>query len=112
MKTQRNCPNCGAPYDINECKCPYCGTAYFDMSMIDFDSHEPFYLRIKTNGNLITQLVRPSGGITINDNCCYADTRTGLEKGLTLLNREVETNISFISVPDRGGHMYKVQHYD
>ena len=25
---QRNCPNCGAPYDAVSSTCPYCGTAY------------------------------------------------------------------------------------
>lgn len=60
---RRNCPNCGAPYDIDKNKCPYCGTSYYDMSAIDFESGEPFYLKIRTNMNgqqvYITQLVKP-----------------------------------------------------
>lgn len=23
-----NCPNCGAPVDVDLCACPYCGTPY------------------------------------------------------------------------------------
>lgn len=32
-----NCPNCGAPFEIETHKCPYCGTSYFDMGCIDFE---------------------------------------------------------------------------
>ena len=46
----RNCPNCAAPYDVNLNKCPYCGTNYFDISCIDIDSFEPFYLKLKKGG--------------------------------------------------------------
>ena len=46
--TQRNCPNCGAPEDVELNKCPYCGTSYFDMSAIDMEMHEPFFLKIRT----------------------------------------------------------------
>lgn len=60
MAKNRNCPNCGAPYEIEGVRCPYCGTAYFDMSMINMDAHEPFFLKIKVNGMLITQLVMPT----------------------------------------------------
>ena len=45
----KNCPNCGAPYDLKLNKCPYCGTSYFDMSLINMDAHEPFYLKIQTS---------------------------------------------------------------
>ncbi len=31
MSENRNCPNCGAPYDLNLNKCAYCGTSYFDL---------------------------------------------------------------------------------
>lgn len=61
-KHSRNCPNCAAPYDPLLNRCPYCGTAYFDMSTINFDSHEPFYLKIRANGFYITQLVVPTAG--------------------------------------------------
>ena len=59
MGNHKNCPNCAAPYDLAENRCPYCGTAYFDMSTVDFDNREPFYLKIKVNGYMITQLVVP-----------------------------------------------------
>lgn len=43
----RNCPNCGAPLELVEYKCPYCGTLYLDLTMIDFDNKTPFFLTIK-----------------------------------------------------------------
>lgn len=43
---QTNCPNCGAPLDLDRVKCPYCGTRYYDMAIAD---GEPFYLRYKIN---------------------------------------------------------------
>ena len=39
-----NCPNCGAPLDVTQNKCAYCGTSYFDLTCIPMN--EPFYLRL------------------------------------------------------------------
>lgn len=51
-----NCPNCGAPIDIERHKCAYCGTSYYDLSCIPFN--EPFFLKInlgkKDNPKIIT----------------------------------------------------------
>lgn len=49
--TQRNCPNCAAPYNIELNKCPYCGTSYYDLSALDLTAREPFYLKIKVYMN-------------------------------------------------------------
>lgn len=40
--SNKNCINCGAPFNIELNKCPYCGTSYFDMSCLDLDSGKPF----------------------------------------------------------------------
>ena len=42
MKT--NCPNCGAPKEIFEIKCPFCGTRYIDIEELNL--FEPTYLKI------------------------------------------------------------------
>lgn len=67
--SKRNCPNCGAPYDISLNKCPYCNTSYYDLSALDLTAREPFYLKIKTEMNgqqyYITQLVRYNPDMTI-----------------------------------------------
>lgn len=67
MAKRRNCPNCGAPYETNEVRCPYCGTAYFDMSMINMDAQEPFFLKIQVHGMLITQKVIPTATVFESD---------------------------------------------
>ena len=41
MKKKTNCPNCGGPLPIEGIKCEFCGTRVIDLTMIDFDSHEP-----------------------------------------------------------------------
>ena len=44
MSKTRNCPNCGAVIDVDNNKCAYCGTSYYDLSVIPFN--EPFFLRL------------------------------------------------------------------
>ena len=68
---ERNCPNCGAPLESDVCKCPYCGTSYFDISAINLDAGEPFYLKVRTNWGgkpaIVSALVHaiPSMSITM-----------------------------------------------
>ena len=58
-----NCVNCGAAIDIDEQKCPFCGTSYFDLTDIDFTSPNPVALRMKipylNGGAVVTMLARP-----------------------------------------------------
>ena len=39
--SKTNCVNCGAAKEINEIKCPFCGTTYLDLTAIDFSSNAP-----------------------------------------------------------------------
>lgn len=43
--SKTNCPNCGAAKDVSEIRCPFCGTAYLDMTAIDLYNHEPMWLK-------------------------------------------------------------------
>lgn len=107
MAKGRNCPNCGAPYDPNEPKCPYCGTIYYDMSAINFDDGEPIYLQIKTNDMVIMQKVIPQlGGIEI--------THDALSFGSYKVTRSccVNTSVSFQSVADTDGTIMKIIAYE
>jgi len=48
MPKGKNCPNCGAPFELGVDQCPFCGTIYFDLSCIDFTNRQPIFLKIKT----------------------------------------------------------------
>ena len=100
----RNCPNCGAPYDIKLNKCPYCGTSYYDLSALDLTVREPFYLKIKTEMNgqpcYITQLVRPNADMSIDFSTETVDVY-GLGNSLissVVRSHTMTTNISFEAV--------------
>ena len=105
---RRNCHNCGAPYDIDTNTCPYCGTSYYDMSAIDFESGEPFYLKIRTNMNgkqvYITQLVKPilnTIEMSTDTVDCYAHNTVASY----ISNKSLTTNISFIGISDQNGNL-------
>lgn len=59
----KNCPNCGAVFTLDDVKCPYCGTLYYDLSAIDFSNNSPIYLKFRVPyGNKLldfTQCVMP-----------------------------------------------------
>lgn len=103
MAKYKNCPNCAAPYDPTLSKCPYCGTIYFDMSVIDFDHHEPFWLKIRVNECEITQFVVPeTGEMTISHNPIYCYDSFGQGKMIFSGSPDVTTDISFhaVAAPD------------
>lgn len=39
--SKTNCVNCGAAKDVDQLKCPFCGTTYLDLTAIDFSSNAP-----------------------------------------------------------------------
>lgn len=102
----KNCPNCGAPFELNEYKCPYCGTLYLDLSMIDFDTCEPFYLSIKKEGYLITQKVKPCA-VDLESTCEQVSYITSNETKLATfaLNKRLETNVQFFAIPDNNNNL-------
>ena len=81
--SNKNCINCGAPFNIELNKCPYCGTSYFDMSCLDLDSGKPFVLKIKTKINgkncFITQMVRPLNNLSIEVSQYYDEIYGGFD---------------------------------
>lgn len=50
----KNCPNCGAPIESEQC--PYCGSIFVDFACLDAD--KPFYMKIKHKGQIIILKVR------------------------------------------------------
>ena len=109
MKT--NCPNCGAPLQVGEVKCPYCGTIYYDLSAIDFDSGKPIYLTIKQNGHLITQKVQPQ---TVSFEFYHETVSAYGGKNNTKLltfptHTTLETNINFIAIADDNNQLCTIK---
>ena len=109
-KKKTKCPNCAAPLEIGEVKCPYCGTIYYDLSAIDFDSGEPLFLTIKYHNYIITQKVLPQAATfeTHNDET-YALNYKG-DKLITFkTNATLETNIQFIAIPNEKNILCEVK---
>ena len=68
----RNCPNCGAPYDVLLHKCPFCGTSYFDITSIDLQNSEECFLKIKLGDIILLQRGQfNSGAIEMTTDTTY-----------------------------------------
>ena len=102
----RNCCNCGAPLELGNYRCSYCNTLYLDLSMINFDNNEPFFLTIKKDNQLITQKVRPqTAEFEVTNDTVYAQDTHGHKLIAFKNNTNVETNIQFIAVPWNNHYM-------
>lgn len=100
MSENRNCPNCGAPYDVKLSKCPYCGTSYFDLSCLQIGD-KPFYLKIKD----------PVRGIVFTQKCYLENVDVSIESHNAHFNsplgsfamctgRDLTTNLSLKAIAD------------
>ena len=102
--SNRNCINCGAPFNIELNKCPYCDTSYFDMSCLDLDSGKPFALKIKTKINgkncFITQMVRPLNNLSIEFSQDYNEIYGGFggAKMSYVCGQSAKTNLSLEAI--------------
>lgn len=98
----KNCPNCGAPYDVILNKCPYCGTSYFDLSAIDICSAEPFYLKLKSDNMIFTSKVvaKPDASITISKDITNMVNGYDDVVGTVVTGQSVDIDIGFRSVAD------------
>ena len=106
MKKNTNCPNCASPLEIGEVKCPYCGTTYYDLSAIDFDSNEPIFLTIKKNNMLITQKVIPQAA-SFETTCdeVFATDSKGHKLIALKTNMTLDTNVIFTAIPDKNNNL-------
>lgn len=105
----RNCPNCGAPYDINVSTCPYCGTSYFDMSAIDMSDEKPFYLKIRIGNFTITQLVTADMA-SFTHETDRIDINSGVGKIASITtSQSFQTDIKFTAlVPTDKSYIYRI----
>lgn len=116
---QTNCPNCGAPYSIELTKCPYCGTNYFDLSFIDFDATEPFYIKIKRTfkyqnreypGILIMRVLPEVMETHTKQEEYYCTTGFGNVKIASFVKAlDVSLNLGFKSVPNEKGEVMRLE---
>lgn len=108
---QRNCPNCGAPYNIELSTCPYCGTSYFDMSAIDINDRRPFYLKLKMSGMVFTSKVKvdPDVQIEVKEDNCYAYGRYGERITKIVTSRNLDIDMHFTSVHDFNEPLYTLE---
>lgn len=115
---QTNCPNCGAPYDLELTKCPYCGTNYFDLSFIDFDATEPFYIKIRREImfegqkrpviftiNVLPEIMQTE----ITQDSVYATGPYDAVMAFFTLNSNVSLNLGFRGIPDRKGEIMRLE---
>lgn len=112
--SKKNCPNCAAPYDVELHKCPYCGTSYYDMSALDFESGEPIFLKIKTRMGdktvYLTQKVVPRlGDITFSDTTCDITGRSGEVIRTIVSGKSINTNVEFLAIPMKNDHMIEIE---
>lgn len=109
-----NCLNCGAPFDVGEEKCSYCGTRYYDLSAIDLVDCTPIMIKIKTKmGNkdyYITQMVRPLPNMEIEMTSETVDIMGGRNERLhqVVTGHTVTTNLSFQAVPRKNGSLIEL----
>ena len=94
----RNCPNCGAPLDDNYCKCPYCGTLYYDLTVLD--DEVPCYIKFRTAMGTITTYARPElKEIKVSrDSIDITDTICGMRTYCRNINCDID--ITFHSMVD------------
>lgn len=104
-----NCPNCSAPLAIEQTRCDYCGTNYFDISSLDLQEGKPFFFKLKYGNMIITQLVRANDfNITMNSNSkdLYA-YKNGKKMIACQMSPEIETNLSFTTM-NSSGNMIRI----
>lgn len=102
-----NCLNCGAPIEPFNHKCKYCGTSYFDLTSMNINGDEPFYLKIKIDNKIITQLVKASSkSFTLEQNNIYLGNNNVSYQCSN--SQSLFINIEFQAVPDSTGCLSKM----
>lgn len=108
-----NCPNCGAPFDLDHIKCSYCGTLCFDMGSLDLTDNTPIFMRYRVpynkelncigSGDLfadITQCAIPRlQNVEVNNDTVDVIDGNGTTLKKISTNRTVATNLQFNAIP-------------
>lgn len=97
-----NCPNCGAP--IESTQCPYCGTVFYDFTVMDFD--KPTYIRIHYNGqHMVFRALARAMNVSMNPDeyAYYADNSVYAH----MPSMPMDVTIDFSVLPDDEGVLMK-----
>lgn len=101
--SKTNCVNCGSAKDIDEIKCPFCGTTYLDFTAIDFASNEPvvceFVLPFTKERQIMQMLAIPKlNEISVEPvHCTFDDPYTTRLSMVESLDMNVEVSFKPIS---------------
>lgn len=106
-----NCPNCGAPLDPYVCKCPYCGTLYFDLATLNLEDGSPCFVKFKTPRGLITMLARPElQTMEMYSDECYAVDRCGIAVSSYMVSKRCDLNAVFHALVDpESGELFRLE---
>lgn len=100
--SRTNCINCGAAKDIDEIKCPFCGTTYFDMTAIDLDEGTPVALSVRKGDFVFQMLARPElQSISMEDEIATGVGWCGEPILQFTRSRTVTAGLNFIALPRR-----------
>ena len=104
--SKTNCINCGSAKDINEIKCPFCGTTYLDFTAIDFSSNDPVVCEFVlpfTKEHTIMQMVAIPKLNEISAEPVYHSFDDGLSTRLSVHEGwDMNVGVSFIPIERNG----------
>ena len=100
---KKNCVNCGAPFEYEHNKCPFCGTTYFDNFMtLDLVNNTPVVFKAKTPMGIISMLCKPKVGdmsITMSNDYTDCVGVSGVSLGRFCTGRNLDLDLSFFAIP-------------
>lgn len=111
----KNCPNCGAAYTLEDVKCPYCGTLYYDLSAIDFTQNKPVFLKFRIPyGNTyadVTQCAIPKlDTMEVSNEYTDATDSLGTSIARFCTSKTVTTNVQFHAIPyGKDNNLYEIK---
>lgn len=106
-----NCVNCGCAKDPEATKCPHCGTTYFDITAIDFDSGKPIALTCIMPGSKqkATMLAIPyMNEISITSHPRYETLTDAHSRRCFMDEQELVLQCQFTAVYQPDGTLFKV----
>lgn len=116
--SKTNCINCGAAKDVEDVKCPFCGTSYFDMTAIDLNESLPVALMIRKGRFVFQMLAKPElQSVSIEDDIDYVTDWKESHLGQFTKSRTVTAGVQFRAVPSKllangGQELFTVTYYD